>query len=529
MSANGKEAPASAPGERHALVVAAMAARLILLGFGVCRILKSDKIPKYPNWTHASLRARDFTRHEDPNIGILAGALSGNLVIVDADKPAIRAAAAAMLPRTMTDGRPSTAAAHWYFRVTAVPHWATAGPDVAGGRGGPRIMHFNDADGKPIGMDFLGTGGQVVCPPSIHHSGEKRAWLVPPEEILTLPFMELWALVKALAKDHGAVNADRENDAPRPTYTASDHAATISKRANARAAGDVYARAVAYLERCPPAIENQGGHNQTLGVARAIAWGFDLGADAAFELLQQHYNPRCQPAWSDAELAHKCEDADTKPFGKPRGYLINEDKRPDMTTGSGHQEGNGKPFDEDIRLAKQPWESFTDPHYLARLFTYGKHKHADRPRLAFFREQFWKWTSTHWEALPDTEIRSDLTAFAKRQIDQVFRLMTSKGNPKEGTEAEKLKKSASKEQSSPKVTRSLVSNILQALYLSPLQPLDDGALLDIAGPDREGRFWIKKGRGKFCRLDTWAAQWQRIHETWSMLLKLSGWRSCPLD
>jgi putative DNA primase/helicase len=56
--------------------------------------------------------------------------------------------------------------------------------------------------------------------------------------------------------------------------------------------------------------------------ARAVAWGFDLGAEAGLRLLWQHYNPRCQPPWSEKELRHKCEEADTVPFGKSRGWLL---------------------------------------------------------------------------------------------------------------------------------------------------------------------------------------------------------------
>jgi len=35
-----------------------------------------------------------------------------------------------------------------------------------------------------------------------------------------------------------------------------------------------------------------------------------------------YYNPRCLPPWSETELRHKCSEADTKPFDKPRGYLL---------------------------------------------------------------------------------------------------------------------------------------------------------------------------------------------------------------
>jgi hypothetical protein len=214
----------------------------------------------------------------------------------------------------MADGRPSTGPAHFYFRVTDIPEWATAGANVAGGIGGPRIFHFADAKGLPIGLDWLGTGAQCVGPPSLHHSGERRRWFVGPDEILTLPFLELWAPVKQLAKDHGAVNADRERQ-PLPQAPAVHYPVH----------GDLTRRTVNYVAKCPGAVSGQGGHNRTFGVARAIVWGFDLGAEAGFEVLQQHYNPRCRPPWSDAELWHKCEDADRVSCDKPRGWLLNEE------------------------------------------------------------------------------------------------------------------------------------------------------------------------------------------------------------
>jgi hypothetical protein len=39
--------------------------------------------------------------------------------------------------------------------------------------------------------------------------------------------------------------------------------------------------------------------------------------------LLQEWNRSCQPPWSQAELDHKLREADTKEFGKPRGYLLN--------------------------------------------------------------------------------------------------------------------------------------------------------------------------------------------------------------
>ena len=72
---------------------------------------------------------------------------------------------------------------------------------------------------------------------------------------------------------------------------------------------DVETRAIAYLAKCDPAISGQRGHGKTFGVACRIGPGFDLVPGVALRLIREHYNPRCQPPWSDKELEHKVADA----------------------------------------------------------------------------------------------------------------------------------------------------------------------------------------------------------------------------
>lgn len=84
----------------------------------------------------------------------------------------------------------------------------------------------------------------------------------------------------------------------------------------------VFEQAQKYLAAIPPSISGQGGHVQCLNAARALKWGFNLPDSEAMQLLQE-WNRSCQPPWSQAELDHKLREADTKDFGKPRGYLLN--------------------------------------------------------------------------------------------------------------------------------------------------------------------------------------------------------------
>ncbi len=66
-------------------------------------------------------------------------------------------------------------------------------------------------------------------------------------------------------------------------------------------------RARAYLANLPPAISGQGGHNATF---RAACWTvrFGLSDGDALALLRE-FNQRCQPPWTEKDLAHKLRDA----------------------------------------------------------------------------------------------------------------------------------------------------------------------------------------------------------------------------
>ncbi|HQR07139.1 MAG TPA: phage/plasmid primase, P4 family [Gemmatales bacterium] len=104
----------------------------------------------------------------------------------------------------------------------------------------------------------------------------------------------------------------------------------IAPRNDAPGAATLEARAIAYLAKCEPSIAGQHGHDRAFTTARAVVYGFDLGIDTGLQLLLAHYNQSCQPPWSERELRRKCEEADSKPYKKPRGWLLmdyRKDKR----------------------------------------------------------------------------------------------------------------------------------------------------------------------------------------------------------
>ncbi len=108
-------------------------------------------------------------------------------------------------------------------------------------------------------------------------------------------------------------------------------------------AADVQRRAIGYIARIPGGIAGQHGSNPTLWAARVAVFGFDLGPDVGFRLLWDHYNPRCDPAWSEKELLHKCQSADTAPFDKVRGWLLDENRGSNGNGMPGN--GHGCPVD----------------------------------------------------------------------------------------------------------------------------------------------------------------------------------------
>jgi hypothetical protein len=178
------------------------------------------------------------------------------------------------LPRTPT-ARTGGGGAHLYFR------WPADG--TIGNRRNHRSTH----------IDVRGAGGYVVAPPGTNKGGP-YTWEVPFGEVEPAD-APVWLLTWARGEGES-------------TFTGS--------------VPDVRRRAILYLSRCPPAISGQGGHDQTFAVARAVVYGFNLGPDVSYQLLAEHYNPRCVPPWSEKELRHKVEEADTKPLDKPRGYLL---------------------------------------------------------------------------------------------------------------------------------------------------------------------------------------------------------------
>jgi P4 family phage/plasmid primase-like protien len=134
----------------------------------------------------------------------------------------------------------------------------------------------------------------------------------------------------------------------------------------------------------------------------------------------------------------------------------------------GQQQATGaEPLDagEDLDGGTIPGEGFDpsaelldDPHRLAREWLSKNAAHPEGGRLRFYREEFWRWRDTHWSSVPDSEMRAGVARFCKTQLDHDHAALVAEWTGDDSPPRV------------PKVTRELVSNVLQALAGEALLP-----------------------------------------------------------
>ncbi|MBX3452493.1 MAG: bifunctional DNA primase/polymerase [Planctomycetaceae bacterium] len=272
-------------------------------GWHVVPVPFKQKRPIINEWEQLRLTEADLAAYfnQPANIGMILGEPSGGLVDVDLDCVEARAIASKYLPPTSArTGRAGAANSHWWYIAADAK----------------TVQHRDPVTRKMI-AELRSTGGQTVVGPSIHPSGQRYEILkgepaVVPAEMLT-------ACVAALAK---RVIELRYGETPAVPETSR---VSVSKPTEQRTlVGDVERRALAYLDKIPSAISGNGGHATTYAAATVLVHGFEIDPDRALTLLLDHYNPRCEPPWTEKELRHKVTSAATKPHSQPRGWLLNE-------------------------------------------------------------------------------------------------------------------------------------------------------------------------------------------------------------
>ncbi len=287
-------------------------------GWRVFPVTEREKTPHRclgkAGWTVATTNeaqiATWWTKHPDANVGLVTGGKLG--VVLDIDR---REALGELgqLPRTRA-ARTGSGGLHLFYRLK------------------PGVQVGNARGALPKGIDVRGEGsGYIVAPPSIHPSGGRYEWAVEVDEPAFLP-ERILQLIRSEEPAQAAMPLDGPSRAPEPT---------------------ALERARKWLATRDPAIAGQGGHNVTLRTAVGLVRGFMLDEGVALELLVSEYNPRCQPAWSRKELAHKVREAAKRGDMVP-GELLHAERRPSPSTPAGPPPRSAAPPQQPAATSAEP-------------------------------------------------------------------------------------------------------------------------------------------------------------------------------
>lgn len=257
-----------------------------------------DKNPFLDGWQHMRLTEEELPRWFSGrnNIGVILGEPSGWLVDVDLDcDEAIELADEFLPPTPVVTGRGGRPRSHrWYIC--------------------PRAKTTQLADpvtNKKI-VELRSTGAQTAVGPSVHPDGDRYDMLEG--EPAVVDYETLKTTIEALAAEvcrrrgHDKRLDKKSPDRQwRPTRTPRspifDDRIPMKTREK---------RCQAYLEKCPDAIPNAGGHDATLRAA-CECYRFGLDRPTAEQVMEWFNQTKCvQETWSPKEIAHKLESAERK-------------------------------------------------------------------------------------------------------------------------------------------------------------------------------------------------------------------------
>lgn len=228
-------------------------------------------------------------------VGIPTGSING-FFVVDCDvRPekgldgvaaleALALAAGGEIPETASVETP-TGGAHFYFKV-------------------PKDVVIYCSTGKLApGIDIKGEGGFAVGPGSPHRNGGFYG-VAPTIDPVDAP---VWLLERLalLQKELKARNSEGPS-VPLPELSAEE-----SSRRQVYAIEEI-------LEKAEPAISGENGSNRLLEVCCRLI-RLELPTNILVSLIEDFYNPRCEPPWSEEEIRHKLEAADRK-VERARGF-----------------------------------------------------------------------------------------------------------------------------------------------------------------------------------------------------------------
>ena len=288
-------------------------------GWRLVPVKARDKMPAVSSgWQNMRLTLEQLRPmlNGESNLGALLGGPSNGLVDVDLDCHEAAVLADLFLRPTWVFGRPSKLRSHWLY--------------VAVGLKTEKFQFIDESvDAPGMVLELRSTGAQTVFPPSVHKSGELVSWsaddamtdapAVVDVESLRLRAAKLASasLIMRYAGEEAARSWAQGGAVPTLPRDVVEcirkwlrvTPPPVSLPAGRPMSGDVMRRARQYLAKLPPAISGSGGHTQTLLAAEHLVRGFELSDEAAMQLLEEDYNPRCEPPWSERELQHKVKEA----------------------------------------------------------------------------------------------------------------------------------------------------------------------------------------------------------------------------
>lgn len=185
-------------------------------------------------------------------------------------------------------------------------------------------------------------------------------------------------------------------------------------------------RAGAYLASIKPAVAGQNGHDATFAAVRAVIHGFDLTSAEARPLIEA-WNAACSPPWSDGELTHKIEEAESVPSNRPRGWLY---AAPAKTDANGHTPGEGRELIAATLAAATPARQAdaplvmpgqeANPARLARLYLADRHAHQDGLTLRYWRAEWYRWDGSSYQPITDKDLRASITRAVSLEFDRLY-------------------------------------------------------------------------------------------------------------
>lgn len=299
-----------------------------------------------------------WTQSPEANIGLACGAESG-VVAVDIDVGSDKDGWKSLdefqqLPETVCQDTPS-GGGHFLFMCGANPP--------------ANKNHF-----RP-GIDIRSDGYYILLTPSIHPNGGTYMWRdgQGPDALKAAPYPD------DLRPENGKeASSSRSPQWEQPAAKSQLDSATAVPEPSLVVVGPghqdhacVVKRAMGYLDKVPPAVQGQGGHDSLLWAASCLVRGFCLDDSTALKILTDQYNPRCNPPWdlSDQkdynDFSRKIREARKANFGKPEGWLLEDGKLSESV--NGQQSARNLMAEYEHKQAQDEEESRLQPDVLDRV------------------------------------------------------------------------------------------------------------------------------------------------------------------